>query len=43
MSLDGFLADASSYFDDEVLGFINDEMRKYGTEIYGRPMYEEMV
>ena len=43
MSLDGFLADASSYFDDEVLGFINDETRKCGTEIYGRRMYEEMV
>ena len=43
MSIDGFLADASSYFDDGVLGFINDEMRSYGTEIYGRRMYEEMV
>ena len=43
MSLDGFLADASAYFDDEVLGFINDEARTYGTEIYGRRMYEEMV
>lgn len=43
MSLDGFLADASSYFDDELLGFINDESRKLGTEIYGRRMYEEMV
>ena len=43
MSLDGFLADASSYFDDEALSFINDETRKCGTEIYGRRMYEEMV
>ncbi|UXN75755.1 hypothetical protein N8D56_09630 [Devosia sp. A8/3-2] len=43
MSLDGFVADASDYFDDEILGFINDETRKYGTEIYGRRMYEEMV
>jgi dihydrofolate reductase len=43
MSLDGFVADASAHFDAEVLGFINDEMRKYGTEIYGRRMYEEMV
>lgn len=43
MSLDGFLADASDYFDDEVLEFINDESRKLGTEIYGRRMYEEMV
>ena len=43
MSLDGFLADASSHFDDEVLRFINDETRKIGTEIYGRRMYEEMV
>ncbi|MDB5535189.1 MAG: Riboflavin biosynthesis protein RibD [Devosia sp.] len=43
MSLDGFLADASPYFDAGVLGFINDEMRKLGTEIYGRRMYEEML
>ncbi|MDZ4310728.1 MAG: dihydrofolate reductase family protein [Cypionkella sp.] len=43
MSIDGFLADASSYFDAEVLGFINDEMPRYGTEIYGRRMYDEMV
>lgn len=43
MSLDGFVADGSRHFDDGVLGFINDEMRKYGTEIYGRRMYEEMV
>jgi hypothetical protein len=43
MSLDGYLADASSYFEAEVLGFINDETRKIGTEIYGRRMYEEMV
>ena len=42
MSLDGFLADASSHFDDEVLSFINDETRTAGTEIYGRRMYEEM-
>ncbi|MDB5530433.1 MAG: bifunctional deaminase-reductase domain protein [Devosia sp.] len=43
MSLDGYLADASSYFEEEVLAFINDESRKLGTEIYGRRMYEEMV
>lgn len=43
MSLDGYLADASRYFDDESLKFINDESRKLGTEIYGRRMYEEMV
>ena len=43
MSLDGYLADASSYFEAEVLAFINDETRKIGTEIYGRRMYEEMV
>ena len=43
MSLDGYLADASSYFEAEVLAFINDESRKIGTEIYGRRMYEEMV
>jgi dihydrofolate reductase len=43
MSLDGFVADPSRHFDDEVLAFINDEMRKSGTEIYGRRMYEGMV
>ncbi|UUP19695.1 dihydrofolate reductase family protein [Nitratireductor thuwali] len=43
MSLDGFVADPSAHFDDEVLAFINDEMRKTGTEIYGRRMYESMV
>src|SRR5687768_1722505 len=43
MSLDGFVADPSRHFDDEVLGFINDEMRKSGTEIYGRRIYEGMV
>jgi dihydrofolate reductase len=43
MSLDGFVADPTAYFDDESLKFINDEMRKSGTEIYGRRMYEMMV
>ena len=43
MSLDGYVADPSTYFDDESLEFINDEMRKTGTEIYGRRMYEAMV
>lgn len=43
MSLDGFVADPSRHFDEEVLRFINDEMRKSGTEIYGRRMYEAMV
>lgn len=43
MSLDGFVADPSRHFDDEVLGFINDEMRLSGTEIYGRRIYEGMV
>jgi dihydrofolate reductase len=43
MSLDGFVADPTSHFDEEVLGFINDETRKCGAEIYGRRMYEEMV
>ena len=32
MSLDGFVADASRHFDDEVLGFINHETRKVGTD-----------
>ena len=36
MSLDGFLAGPSDHFDDEVLSFVNNETRKYGTEIYGR-------
>lgn len=43
MSLDGFVADPSRHFDDEVLGFINEEMRKSGTEIYGRRIYEGLV
>lgn len=43
MSLDGFVADPSGHFDEEAIGFINDEMRKSGTEIYGRRMYEAMV
>ncbi|MDN3719553.1 hypothetical protein QW131_11005 [Roseibium salinum] len=43
MSLDGFVADPSDHFDEDALGFINDEMRKLGTEIYGRRMYESMV
>ena len=43
MSLDGFLADASRYFDGSILKFINDEMRRHGTEIYGRRMYEDML
>lgn len=43
ISLDGFVADPSRHFDDEVLRFINDETRKSGTEIYGRRMYEAMV
>ncbi len=43
MSLDGFLAGPSEHFDEEVSGFINDEMRRYGTEIYGRRMYETML
>ncbi len=43
MSLDGFLAGPSEHFDEEVGAFINDEMRRYGTEIYGRRMYEAML
>jgi dihydrofolate reductase len=43
MSLDGFLAGPTEHFDDEVHRFINDEMRRYGTEIYGRRMYEAML
>jgi dihydrofolate reductase len=43
MSLDGFLAGPSEHFDEEVGRFVNDEMRRYGTEIYGRRMYEAML
>ena len=43
ISLDGFVADPTPYFDDDSLAFINDEMRTTGTEIYGRRMYETMV
>ncbi len=42
MSLDGFLSGPTEHFDEEVSRFINDEMRRYGTEIYGRRMYEAM-
>jgi dihydrofolate reductase len=43
MSLDGFLAGPSEHFDEEVHAFINEEMRRYGTEIYGRRMYDAML
>jgi len=43
MSLDGFLAGPSDHFDEEVGAFIIDEMRAYGTEIYGRRMFEAML
>lgn len=43
MSLDGFLAGPSHHVDDEVGAFINHEMRRYGTEIYGRRMFEAML
>jgi dihydrofolate reductase len=43
MSLDGYLAAPTAHFDDEILAFINAETRAYGTEIYGRRMYETMV
>ncbi|WMT92678.1 hypothetical protein [Pelagibacterium sp. H642] len=43
MSLGGFVADPSSQFDDDVLAFINDEMRRSGPEIYGRRMHEARV
>ncbi len=43
MSLDGYLAGPSEHVDDEVSAFINDEMHRYGTEIYGRRMYEAML
>jgi dihydrofolate reductase len=47
-SLDGFTADADGDFewgapDTEVLTFINDLERGFGTHLYGRKMYETMV
>jgi dihydrofolate reductase len=47
VSLDGYIADpdGKSHFhmDEEIHRFANNETRKYGTEIYGRRMYETMV
>jgi dihydrofolate reductase len=43
MTLDGFLGGPTEHFDEEVHRFINDEMRRYGTEIYGRRMFEAML
>jgi dihydrofolate reductase len=47
-SLDGYTADANGNFewgapDDEVLAFINEVERGFGTYLYGRRMYETMV
>lgn len=47
-SLDGYIADESGNFDwgrpdPEVFLFINDIERRFGTNLYGRRMYETMV
>ena len=46
-SLDGYVADADGRFhwaapDDEVHAFVNDLLRPFGTQLYGRRMYEVM-
>ena len=48
MSLDGYIADADGGFDwaapdEEVHAFVNDLARPWGTQLYGRRMYETMV
>ncbi len=48
MSLDGYTADEDGDFgwaapDPEVLGFVNDLERGFGTYLYGRRMYETML
>ncbi len=47
MSLDGYVADRNGNFDwavpdEEVLGFINDQVSEAGTFLYGRRIYEVM-
>ena len=47
-SLDGYIADEKGNFDwatpdAEVFTFINDIERRFGTDLYGRRMYETMV
>jgi dihydrofolate reductase len=48
MSLDGYIEDEDGKFgwaepDEEVHGFVNDEMRSIGTHLYGRRMYETLA
>jgi dihydrofolate reductase len=48
ISLDGYIEDQSGSIDwsdpgEEVLGFINDKQRAFGTQLYGRRVYETMV
>lgn len=47
-SLDGFTADDGGNFDwgapdSEVFAFINELERGFGTQLYGRRMYETML
>ena len=47
-SLDGYIEDVDGSFDwaapdEEVHGFVNDQMRTVGTHLYGRRMYETML
>src|SRR5580692_1364655 len=47
-SIDGYTEDTDGNFDwgapdPEVLSFINDVERRFGTYLYGRRMYETMV
>jgi dihydrofolate reductase len=46
-SLDGYVADRDGNFDwsapdDEVHGYINDSLRRFGIHLYGRKLYETM-
>jgi dihydrofolate reductase len=47
-SLDGYVADADGNFDwsmpdEEVHAFVNDQQRRFGTQLYGRRLYDVML
>src|SRR3954454_4957048 len=47
-SLDGYVADAEGNFDwsmpdEEVHAFVNEQERRFGTQLYSRRLYEVMV